>query len=279
MVIELATIASSTPVVHKLEHEHCSLTNYSQDFGSQPTSPQRPLELVAPYLDKATTRLLDFGCGDGVVSLKLADKVSHFTGTDISPEMVAAASHRGLADVRVLDGHSLLDHIQEREGTGAYDVLFSNLALHWMSRDPERVLRGIHSALKAGGVFVAQFVGYMSNMELSLAISLAMLKRGYAQRQWGGFYLPDVDEYKDLLEQNGFTVDVMESRLEPLVLVNGVDSFFDTFIRRQLEMLTEQEKEDVLVELRENLRLFCYRNGKWRSTSNYITFRAFKNTD
>ncbi|KAI8869508.1 S-adenosyl-L-methionine-dependent methyltransferase, partial [Ramicandelaber brevisporus] len=219
-------------------------------------------------------RLLDLGCGDGVVSQMLADKVAHLTCTDISPEMIEAAASRGLTDVRVLDGHSLLDHIQERDETGSYDVIFSNLTLHWMSRDPEKVLRGVHKALKPGGVFVAQYVGHLSNTDIYLALCHAMEKRGYSRRQWAGFYLPDTDEYKALLEKHGFVVDVIADRFEPLPLVSGIDAHFNTFVRRQLEMLSESEKEEVLEELRQDLEIVCHRNGKWKSVVNYINFRA-----
>ncbi|KAI8872431.1 S-adenosyl-L-methionine-dependent methyltransferase [Ramicandelaber brevisporus] len=259
------------------EPDFWSAEKYSSHFGSKPTSPERPLELVRPYLDKASTRLLDFGCGDGVVSLELADKVKSFTGIDGSTDMINAARKRGLTDLRVLDGHFLQRHIYESNEAGVYDVVFSNLALHWMSRNPEIVVWGVHKALKPGGVFVAQFVGHMTGSETMLALSRAMEKRGYEKgKNWTTLYLPSSDEYKLLLERCGFTVDVMENRVELMALPHGVDAWFETFVESHLPMLSAKEKREVLEEVREDLRPVCYRNGKWSVTANFIIFRAFK---
>ncbi|KAI8868819.1 S-adenosyl-L-methionine-dependent methyltransferase [Ramicandelaber brevisporus] len=271
------TSETTSTAREKREQDTCPLEKYNLNFKSLPTSPERALQLVSPHLDKSATRLLDFGCGNGVVSLMLVDNVKYFTGTDLSPEMLAAASKNGLPDLRVVDGHDLQSHLQERGEVGLYDVVFSNLVLHWTSRDPEQVLRGINSALKPGGVFVAQFVGNVSSPEIFAALANAMERRGFARKRWDGFYMPDAEEYKEMLESCGFTVDVMENRFEPMIFANGIDSHFDTFVRKRLDMVSEDVKDEILEEMRNELRLVCYRNGKWQSIVNYLTFRAFKN--
>jgi SAM-dependent methyltransferase len=35
-------------------------------------------------------------------------------------------------------------------------AVFSNAALHWMKRDPNKVIEGVHRVLKEGGRFVGE---------------------------------------------------------------------------------------------------------------------------
>jgi len=89
------------------------------------------LELLAP---SAGERILDLGCGDGVLTKKIATAGATVVGVDAAPEMVAAARARGI-DARVMPGQNLTFD-------GEFDAVFSNAALHWM-RPPERVLAGV----------------------------------------------------------------------------------------------------------------------------------------
>ncbi len=61
------------------------------------------LELLAP---RAGERVLDLGCGDGLLGRELADRGCSVVGVDASPEMVAAARARGL-DARVMRAEAL----------------------------------------------------------------------------------------------------------------------------------------------------------------------------
>ena len=102
------------------------------------------LELLAPASGE---RILDLGCGDGVITEKIAAAGTTVVAVDAGPDMVAAARARGL-DARVIDGQKL-------PLAGEFDAVFSNAALHWM-RDQEAVLRGVYRALKPRGRFIAE---------------------------------------------------------------------------------------------------------------------------
>jgi len=95
--------------------------------------------------------VLDLGCGDGVLTEKLAAKGAVVTGVDASPSMIEAANARGL-HARVVSAEQL-DFYQE------FDAVFSNAALHWM-RDQDAVITGVRRALKPGGRFVAEMGGH-----------------------------------------------------------------------------------------------------------------------
>src|SRR4029079_8204173 len=76
---------------------------------------QPVVELLAP---RPGERILDLGCGDGVLTRKLVDLGCDVVGIDASAAQIEAARALGL-DARVLDGH-LLDFGPE------FDAVFSN---------------------------------------------------------------------------------------------------------------------------------------------------------
>src|SRR5258705_2083774 len=93
------------------------------------------VELLAP---KPGERILDLGCGDGVLTKELQHMGCAVVGVDGSAAQVEAAKSLGI-DARVLDGHELSF---DRE----FDAVFSNAALHWMKR-PDVVIGGVWRAL------------------------------------------------------------------------------------------------------------------------------------
>src|SRR4051794_34988953 len=88
------------------------------------------LDLLAP---RAGERILDLGCGDGVLSRRLLDLGCAVVGVDASAAQIAAARRLGV-DARVMDGEALVFDSE-------FDAVFSNAALHWM-KDARRVIHG-----------------------------------------------------------------------------------------------------------------------------------------
>ncbi len=116
-----------------------SAADYSRHGSFVPELAGEALALLAPQPGE---RILDLGCGDGVLTARIASTGARVTGIDSSPELVAAARAKGLEAMEG-DGQAL-------EFDGEFDAVFSNAALHWMLRAGD-VLRGVHRALKPGG--------------------------------------------------------------------------------------------------------------------------------
>src|SRR5271170_2145210 len=75
-------------------------------------------DLLAPQPGE---RILDLGCGDGALTVKLAATGAHVIGADSSPSMIESARSLGL-DARLISGDELAFDDE-------FDAVFSNAAL------------------------------------------------------------------------------------------------------------------------------------------------------
>jgi SAM-dependent methyltransferase len=190
-------------------------------------------------------RILDLGCGDGVLTEKLASLGCQVVGVDSSAAQVAAAQARGL-DARVVDARELPFEAE-------FDAVFSNAALHWMPQ-PEAVLAGVWRALEPGGRFVGE-MGGAGNIALVLeALAAVLARRGLAFEPSNPWYFPDEDEYRGRLEQAGFVVASIERFPRPTPLPGDVGDWLETFAGSFLGFFAGDERIRVIDELRELLR-------------------------
>ena len=199
--------------------------DYAIDAGFVPTLGSAVVRLLDP---RRGERILDLGCGDGVLSTELALSGAVVIGVDASPELVIAARARGV-DARVMDGHTLAFE-------GDFDAVFSNAALHWMQQ-PDRVLAGVRRALKPGGRFVAEFGGHGNVAAIIAAIQAARVAHGHAPSRFA-WYFPDADSYADRLRQHGFHVHLIETVQRPTPLPTGVAGWLRVFASPLLDDLS-----------------------------------------
>jgi SAM-dependent methyltransferase len=156
------------------------------------------VELLAP---RAGEHILDLGCGDGVLTAKLAALECHVIGVDASASQVAAAKKLGL-DARVMDGEQLQF---EQE----FDAVFSNAALHWMS-NPDQVIEGVRRAQHPIGRFVGEFGGHGNVATIRKALIDALDRRGVDGSAVNPWFYPTSEEYAARLARGGFTVKSIE---------------------------------------------------------------------
>jgi SAM-dependent methyltransferase len=223
------------------------------------------LELLAPQPGE---RVLDLGCGDGVLTEKLVAVGAEVVGVDASPEQIAAAVAKGV-DARIMAG-------QELTFEGEFDAVFSNAALHWM-RPPEPVIDGAWRALKPGGRFVAEFGGAGNVVKITDALVAAVDRRGHDGRAIFPWYFPTPDDYRAKLGAVGFQVDEMEHFPRPTPLPGNIDGWLETFAGDFLAVIPVAEYPAVVEEVREDLRpKLTDGEGNWSADYVRLRFKATK---
>lgn len=216
-------------------------------------------ELLAP---QAGERILDLGCGDGVLTAQLAASGAAVIGIDASPELVVAANERGI-DARVMDGHAL-------DFDGEFDAVFSNAALHWM-REPQRVLAGVRRALKPGGRFVGEFGGHGNVAAIVTALRAALCANDAGEPAFAWFF-PSADEYARQLQAHGFEVESIALIPRPTPLPTGIAGWLRTFADPFLYGVEPSVRRRVLEDTETLLRpALCDAQGRW--SADYVRLR------
>ncbi len=180
-------------------------------------------DLVALLDPQPGERILDLGCGTGLLAAAIAGHGAAVVGLDSDAAMIEAAraqfpaaDHPSL-EFTVGDGEAL----EEAPLAGPFDAVFSNAALHWMTR-PEAVLRGLNGLLRPGGRLVAELGGRGNVAIVEGALGGALEAEGVPrERQPKPWYFPGLAEYAALLEQHGFEPRVMTLFDRPTTLDDG----------------------------------------------------------
>lgn len=212
---------------------------------------------------QAGERILDLGCGDGALTLRLIDAGAEVVGVDASESFLGAARESGI-DARKMDGHALTFDTE-------FDAVFSNAALHWMTR-PEEVIAGIVRALKPQGRFVAEFGGHGNVAAIVTAMRAVARARGGDEAIAGPWFYPTPDEYRAMLEKHGFEVKRVGLFPRPTPLPTGLPAWLMTFrgpFFEQFGSATQDALDETVDLLRSQL---CDRSGNW--TADYVRLRV-----
>lgn len=234
------------------ESQSWNAARYERNAGFVADLGEPLLELLAA---RPGERILDLGCGDGRLSLRIAESGAEVVGVDAAPDMVAAAAARGI-DARVMSGEALTFE-------GEFDAVLSNAALHWMT-DADAVIRGLRRALKPGGRLVAEFGGGANVARVVDALVDALDRREVEGRHFNPWYFPTDTAYRERLEAGGFAVDsiALIPRLTPLpgAIGDWLDTFGESFLFAVPEAEREALKDEVVEALRPSL---CEGDEHW----------------
>lgn len=223
------------------------------------------VELLAP---RPGEKVLDVGCGDGVLTAKLEAAGCQVLGIDSSPQMVAAACQRRV-DARVMDAADLA---AASELEGRFDAVFSNAALHWM-HPPETVAAGMARVLAPGGRLVAELGGSGNVARIRAAVHEALRRRGVAADQIDPWYFPSPEEYARLLDGVGFDIQRIEHFERPTELSTGIADWIESVARPFLNAVASHERRDFLSEVQGTLAGVLRRDdGSW--WADYVRLRV-----
>ena len=241
-------------------HDAWSAERYRDHAAFVPALGQDVVALLDPQPGE---RILDLGCGDGALTATLLAAGADVVGIDASEDMVAAARARGI-DARVADAAAL-------EFESAFDAVFSNAALHWMT-EADAVIVGVHRALKPGGRFVGEFGGHGNVAAITVALGAALARRGRGSGDAMPWFFPTAETYRARLERHGFTVAGIELFPRPTPLPGGMEDWLETLAAPVLARLSSSDRAAVRDEAVALLRpALCDGDGRW--TADYVRLR------
>ena len=192
---------------------------------------QAALELLDPQPGE---HILDVGCGDGTLTVKLVERGATVTGIDNSLEMIGAAREKGL-DARLMDAADM-------KFSESFDAAFSNATLHWVL-DKERAARAIWFALKLGGRFAGEMGGEGNLAMLREALDEELIVRGYAPPVEASNWYASPEEFAAVYETAGFR-DIDARLIErPTPVEHGVAAWVTTFRKGWLDRAGVPEDE------------------------------------
>ena len=230
-------------------------------------------DLGAPVLElldaQPGERILDLGCGDGVLTAKLQSLGCDVLGVDASAAQVEATRKLGVP-ARTIDGENL-------PFEGEFDAVFSNAALHWMRNNPNAVIAGVHKALRPGGRFVAEMGGAHCVQKIRTALIAALNRRNIDGNSADLWFFPTVEDYSARLTRAGFAVDYIALIPRPTTLPGDVIAWLRVFAHSFTDKLPAQDRDSYLAEVQEALRpQLCDPTGTWIADYTRLRFKATK---
>jgi SAM-dependent methyltransferase len=196
------------------------------------------LELLSPQPGE---RILDLGCGDGVLTKKLTEFGCEVVAVDSSAPQVEAARRLGV-EAYVMSGEEL-PYGEE------FDAVFSNAVLHWIKR-ADVMIEGVYRSLRPGGRFVAECGGHGCVNKISTALVQALNRRGIDGESRVPWYFPTPEDYGSRLERAGFRVNSIALIPRPTQLPGDIIGFLETFGQSFLAGLSGQARDEYLYEVR-----------------------------
>ncbi len=223
------------------------------------------LELLKPCKGE---EILDLGCGEGLLTLKIRESGANVHGIDSSENMIEAAREKGLS-AEVCNAEDMLFENQ-------FDAVFSNAALHWMT-SPQTVINNVHRSLITQGRFVAEFGGQGNIAALVNAISTIFSRHpdfGAFENPW---FFPSLEEYQNALKSSGFKVNYIELIPRPTPIESGVRGWLTVFANSITFALDSNQKEIFYQEADQILKpiLFSSKDG-WFADYVRLRFHAMK---
>ena len=226
------------------------------------------LELLSPQPGE---RILDLGCGDGVLTKKLADMGCLVVGVDSSAAQIEATKRLGL-EAFVMNGAEL----PYRE---EFDAVFSNAVLHWIKR-ADATIEGVRRGLRPGGRFVAECGGHGCINKIRTALVQALDRRGIDGESRVPWYFPTPGDYATRLERYGFRVNSIALIPRPTPLPGDIIGWLETFGQNFLAGLDSQNRDDYLQEVRALLEpQLVDPDGVWIADYVRLRFSATKVND
>ncbi len=161
-------------------------------------------DLISQLSFKGNEKVLDLGCGDGILTEQLSLFVPYgkVLGIDASLNMIETAKKIQKSNLKF--AHI---NINKMNFENEFDLIFSNAALHWVE-DHKRLLKNAYRALKAHGEILWDFGGFGNCSNFIDVIQKKISEDNYARYfknfEWPWF-MPSKEQYTELISTIGFS--------------------------------------------------------------------------
>jgi NADH dehydrogenase [ubiquinone] 1 alpha subcomplex assembly factor 5 len=178
----------------------------SHDFLLQETAERLAERLV--MIRRDFTAMLDLGCHHGIMQARLVDAGKASPGfcvhADLSPGMIHAARLHDHADRM----HLVADEETLPFAAASFDLIVSNLGLHWVNDLPGCLLQ-IRRALRPDGFFIAAMLGGETLVQLRHALLSAEVElHGGASPRISP--MANLQDMAGLMQRAGFALPVID---------------------------------------------------------------------
>lgn len=215
--------------------------------------------------------ILDLGCGTGTLTYQLAELCNKVVGVDSSENMInKAKNHYSNIDFMVCDA---LDLPFKNE----FDVVFSNAVFHWIS-DHNKLAENIYKVLKSNGLLVCEFgaSGNVATVEKSFQQASKEFNCQYKPK----FNFPTVEEFGNVLSENGFVIDNIYDFDRPTVLKDkeqGLANWMKQFYADELAEMPIEVQKKVLERTSEIAKEKLWNGKEWVADYRRLRVVAHKN--
>ncbi len=202
--------------------------------------------------------VVDLGCGNGALSVKLAEKGYRITGVDASDEMLKTAAKLH-PELKLVKGEAETFSLEEKA-----DVIFSNAVFHWIDAERQPMLAAnLARNLKQGGELVFEMGGKGCAESVHSCLEGEFAKRGLKYLRT--FYFPSIGEHTPILEANGFLVEsaLLFDRPTAQKTENGLVDWINMFDTKPFEGMDDALKAEILASAERELKDQLCINGVW----------------
>ncbi|MCE7748407.1 MAG: class I SAM-dependent methyltransferase [Candidatus Heimdallarchaeota archaeon] len=189
-------------------------TEYNKDEKNWEETFNKALENTKKHL-KENDIVMDYGCGSGILAIRLAKFVKEIHALDISSKMIESGKQRARGNKIENISFAQTTIFDEKYKRESFDVVLAFNILHLLEDSPKAVQR-INELLKSGGLFISETASLgEAKSFLNFIISIIIKMR----------ILPKVNKLKfadleNMIAQHGFQI------IETEVLGEGISTYF-----------------------------------------------------